>query len=92
MRSALSKIVGTSDLPADKQFSIASLDKAASEFKKMQISRGEWAPEIEIYKYVKNAGWAAGNFIRTEFRFSNYFKQEELIITIKATSFFYQKN
>lgn len=75
LKSALSKILGTSNLPKEEQFSIESLDKAAKEFKKMQIGRGEWVPDNEIYKYVKSAGWSSGNFIRTEFRFSNYFKQ-----------------
>ncbi|MHB8209032.1 hypothetical protein [Mucilaginibacter sp.] len=75
LRSALSKILGTSNLPEEEQFSIATLDKAANEFKKIQISRGEWVPDNEIYKYVKTTGWSSGNFIRTEFRFSNYFKQ-----------------
>jgi hypothetical protein len=50
----------------------------------MQIGRGEWVPENEIYKYVKNAGWSVGNFIRTEFRFSNYFKQ--------GKKYYYNKN
>lgn len=75
LRYALSKIAGTSDLPTEAQFSVTALDKAASEFKKMQIARGEWIPENEISKYVKNAGWSSGSFIRTELNFSNYFKQ-----------------
>jgi hypothetical protein len=75
LRNVLSKIVGTSDIPNEAQFSTTALDKAASEFKKMQIARGEWVPENEIYKFIKHAGWRAGKFIRTEFYFSNYFKQ-----------------
>jgi hypothetical protein len=83
LRYAISKIAGTCDLPAEIQFSFAALDKAASEFKKMQIARGEWIPENEIYKYVKNAGWSSGSFVRTELRFSNYFKH--------GRSYFYNK-
>ena len=41
LRSALSTIAGTSDLPPEEQFSAVALDKVASEFKKMQIARGE---------------------------------------------------
>jgi hypothetical protein len=48
LRSALSKIIGTSDLPDVEQFSVVSLDKATKEFKKLQIRRGEWVPENEI--------------------------------------------
>jgi hypothetical protein len=83
LRSAISKIAGTSDLPIEAQFSAAALDKAASEFKKMQVARGEWVPENEISKYVKNAGWSSGGFIRLELQFSNYFKQ--------GRSYFYNK-
>lgn len=75
LRSVLSVLVGTSDLPPDAQFSTAALDKAANEFKKMQISRGEWVSEHDISKYVKDAGWSAGSFIRNELHFSNFFKQ-----------------
>jgi len=46
LRTALSKVLGTSNLPQDQQFSIASLGKAASEFKKMQIARCEWVTDM----------------------------------------------
>lgn len=84
LRFALSKIAGTSDLPEEEQFSITALDRAANEFKKMQIARGEWVPENEISKYVKNASWTSGSFIRNELHFSNYFKQ--------GRSYYYNKS
>jgi hypothetical protein len=75
LRVLLSKIVGSSDLPIKEQFSQTALDKAAKEFKKLSIARGEWITESEVYGYFKNANYGVGKFIRDEFGFSNFFKQ-----------------
>jgi hypothetical protein len=75
LRVLLSRIVGSSDLPIKEQFSSTALDKAAKEFKKLSIARGEWITESELYGYFKNANYGVGKFIRDEFGFSNFFKQ-----------------
>ena len=75
LKAAISKLIGTSELPAKEQFSKESLDKAAKQFQKLSIERGEWIEEYIIDKYKKNARHRAGIFIRQEFGFSNYFKR-----------------
>jgi hypothetical protein len=75
LKLLLSKIVGSSDLPSKEQFSPQILDKAAKEFKKLSIARGEWITEYELYKHFKDAHYGCGKFIREKFGFSNYFKQ-----------------
>lgn len=84
LRSVITKLVGSSDLPIEEQFSKAALDKAAKEFLQMSIQRSEWVPERDISRYVKTAPWYAGEFIRKEFGFSNFFKQGRV--------YFYNKN
>ena len=75
LKAAISKLIGTADLPAKEQFSTAALDKAAKQFQKLSIERSEWVEEYNIDKYIKNARYRAGAFIRQEFGFSNYFKR-----------------
>jgi hypothetical protein len=74
LRTALAQVLGTSQLPEGDQFSKEALDKASKEFQKLKIERGEWIAESDIGKYIKNAGYRAGNFIREKFNFTNYFK------------------
>lgn len=75
LKAMFSKLIGTSELPPSEQFSKEALDKAAKQFQKISIERGEWVEESNIYKYIKNAHYRAGAFIRQEFGFSNYFKR-----------------
>lgn len=75
LKAAISKLIGTADLPAKEQFSTEALDKAAKQFQKLSIERGEWVEEYNIDRYIKNARYRAGAFIRQEFGFSNYFKR-----------------
>lgn len=74
LRNALTYILGVSELPEGQQFSKESLDKVAKEFQKLRIERGEWISDSDISKYIKSAGYGAGNFIREKFNFTNYFK------------------
>jgi hypothetical protein len=83
LKSAISKLIGTSDFPIKEQFSKEALDKAAKQFQKLSIERGEWVEEYSINKYIKNAGYRAGAFIRQEFSFSSYFK--------RGQSYYYNK-
>ena len=42
LRAAISTLIGTSDLLPEEQFSKEALDKAAKQFQKLSIERGEW--------------------------------------------------
>ena len=75
LRLLISKLIGSSDLPENEQFSPQMLEKAAKEFKKLSIARGEWITKSELYKYFKQAHYGSGKFIRDKFGFANYFKQ-----------------
>lgn len=75
LRTALTQVLGIADLPPDQQFLKEALNKAAKEFQKLNIERGQWVADHSIGKYIKNAGYRAGAFIRQEFGFSNYFKR-----------------
>jgi hypothetical protein len=75
LKIILSKLIGTGDLPFKEQFSKEAIDKAAKQFQKLSIERGEWVEECNIEKYIKNARYRAGTFIRQEFGFSNFFKR-----------------
>lgn len=75
LRTALTQVLGIADLPPDQQFLKEALNKAAKEFQKLNIERGQWVADHSVGKYIKNAGYRAGPFIRQEFGFSNYFKR-----------------
>lgn len=62
-KAAISKLIGTSELPSKEQFSKEALDKAAKQFQKLSIEKGEWVEEYNIDKYIKNARHRAGAFI-----------------------------
>jgi len=74
IRKLLAKLVGTSDLPVRKQFSIEAIQKAALEFKKLEIQRGEWIEEHNISNVIRSAPYYSGKFIIEKFVFKNYFK------------------
>lgn len=75
LRIVLARVIGTEDLAIKNQFSIETLDKAASDFKKMSIERGDWVKDEDIYKIIKGSHYHSGNFIRSEFGFKNFFKR-----------------
>ena len=74
VRDLLSKLVGTYDLPAKERFSTQALDKAALEFKRLSIERGEWISDYELSKVIKKAPHYCGKFIIEKFQFKNYYK------------------
>lgn len=73
IRNLLAEVVGTQDLPKREQFSKDALTKAASEFRNLQIERGEWIPEHDISKVIRSAPYGAAKFIVDKFDFKNYF-------------------
>jgi len=75
IRLVLAKIIGTADQSAENRFSEEALDKAAKEFLKMSVERGEWVEDVEISKFIKNSFYRPGDFIRKEFAFANWFKR-----------------
>lgn len=81
LKSILLRIVGAqSDFPISDEV----LDKAAKEFQKLFIDRGEWIQSHEIEKYIKSAPYDPGAFIRSEFGFTNCFK--------RGREYFYNKS
>jgi hypothetical protein len=83
IKSILAKMVGIGD-SIEPTFSEEALNKAAKDFQKLCIQRGDWVKEDDIKKYIPKAPWRAGTFIRTEFKFSNYIK--------KGREHYYSKN
>jgi hypothetical protein len=84
LKIAIAKVIGADLLLPEEPFSEEALNKAAKEFQKLSIERGEWVDDCHIKKYIKSAPYAgAGAFIKQEFFFTNYFK--------KGKSFFYNK-
>lgn len=75
IKRVLSDLVGTSDKPAKEKFSKEALDKAAKEYRKLSIERGNWIPGDEISKVIRHAPWHIGKFIIEQFEFTNYFKR-----------------
>jgi hypothetical protein len=75
LRSAIAKLIGSSELPVKQQFSSAALDKASAEYKKLSIERGEWVPSDGVKKIIKTAPYNTGSFLINEFAFTNYFKR-----------------
>lgn len=73
IKSILSQIVGSNELPASERFSIESIRKAATEFRSILIEREAWISERDISKVIRKAPWNAGKFIIERFEFKNYF-------------------
>lgn len=74
IRMLLAKILGTEELPKERQFSMEAIEKIAAVFKKLSIERGEWIAEEDISKIIRKAPYRSGSFIIEQFGFSNYFK------------------
>jgi len=75
IRQMMSELIGTSDLSANEKFSKEAIAKAAKEYKKLSIERGEWLARYDIYKIIKNAPYSSGKIIIEKFGFTNYFKR-----------------
>lgn len=75
IRRLLSELVGTTDLPVSQKFSKEAISKAAKEFRKLSIERGQWIPSDEIRRIIKHADWNSGKIIIEKFEFTNYFKR-----------------
>ena len=80
LRTAIAKVVGTSNKSSAEQFSKEALDKAALEFQKLSIERGEWIEDSGISKIIKSAPWYAGKFIREQFKLTTIFRKGGNII------------
>ena len=63
LRSVLSMVVETQDLPKTEQFLKEAKKKAATEYRNLQSERGEWIPGDEISKIIRSALYGAGKFI-----------------------------
>ena len=74
IKTLLSKIIGTSDLPIKQRFSKEAIQKAAKEFRVLQIKHNEWVVDYEIHKVIRSAPHSAAKFIINNFEFTNYFK------------------
>jgi Ca2+-binding EF-hand superfamily protein len=75
IRKLLSDVVGTTDLPASQKFSKESIAKAAKEFRKLSIERGQWIPGHDIQKVIRHADYNSAKIILDKFEFANYFKR-----------------
>jgi hypothetical protein len=75
IRRLLSELVGTTDLPVKQKFSKEAISKAAKEFRKLSIERGEWIPSDGIRRIIKHASWNSAKIIIEKFEFTNYFKR-----------------
>ena len=75
LRSLMARLMGMPEQSGPENFSTEALDKAAKEFQKLSIERGEWVESSQISKYIKSAPYDVGNFIREEFAFTNCFKR-----------------
>jgi len=85
IKKLLSKVIGTSDLPAKQRFSKDAIAKAAKEYRLLEMKRGEWVIESDISKIIRNAPWHCGKFIIENFEFTNYF-------TYKRSLYFNRKD
>ena len=48
LKTAISTLIGTSDLLPEEQFSKEALAKAAKQFQKLSIERGEWVNDSDM--------------------------------------------
>lgn len=74
LRLLVFKLIG---IPEEeiKKVSPETIEKISKEYQKLSIERGEWIDSGEVNKYIKNAPYNVGNFLREEFGFQNYFKR-----------------
>jgi hypothetical protein len=75
IKSLFARLIGSADQSVENRFSEEALNRAAKDFLKMSIERGDWVDDDKINKYIKSAPWRAGDFIRKEFAFANWFRR-----------------
>jgi len=75
IRAAVVHLAGSSALPEDTQLSPAVLDRAAEDFKRLQIMNGQWLDGHDLREYFKIEDYRhnVGYFIIEHFKFTNYF-------------------
>jgi hypothetical protein len=73
IKHILARLVGTEGLPTEMQFSEKALDKAAIEFKKLRKESDAWVKSHETGDYIQGAWGNVGDFIKTEFNFTNFY-------------------
>ncbi len=84
IKESLSIVIGTNNLPVEKQFSIEALNKAAKEFSKLRKDNNQWISGYDIPKYIKSAPYNnIGNFIREELQFSNIYTKGKSVYYYK---------
>ncbi len=75
IRKLLSELIGTTDLTAGEKFSKEAVAKAAREYRKLSLQRGEWVHKHDINKVIKSAPYInADKIIIEKFGFTCYFK------------------
>lgn len=84
IKDMLAKLIGTSDLPKEKQFSEQAIEKAAKEFKKLRRENNIWIKTHEIRDYINDAPYEAGKFIRDEFEFKNFYTKGPACYYLKS--------
>ncbi len=75
LKGLVSRLMGSSNPTASIPFKKESLDKAAKEFEKLSIKRGQWIDSYDIQKVIRTAPYDSGKFIREHFHFKNCFKR-----------------
>ena len=75
LKSIIAKLLGLSNPSIENPFSAEGLEKAAKEYRKLSIERGEWVSSHDIRKFVKSASYNSANFLIKHLQFSNYFKR-----------------
>lgn len=80
LKSIIAQVIGLSELPAKQKFSKEAITKAAKEFQKLTIERGEWLSESDIHKVIRKAPWRAGKFIIENYGFTKlFYKRSNLV-------------
>ena len=85
LRMLFTVLLGTEDIPVKEKFSRAAIIKAASEFKKMQVDRGEWIASGDVDEIIKHAPYNPAKMLIEEFNFKNYFKRGSTPVFRNAT-------
>jgi hypothetical protein len=75
LKSLVARLLGAPSSLSKEPFSEEAINKATNEFQKLSIERGDWVQESDIEKIIKSAPYHCGEFIRQEFKFTNYFKR-----------------
>ena len=84
LKKLFAVLLGTEEQTSKERFSRESITKAAKEFKKLQVARGEWVENYEVSKIIKNAPYNPAKLLIEEFQFKNYFK--------RGSTYYFKKN